>query len=60
MVKRAWSRLVRSGILWSAAGVAGLGCLVIAAFLFNVIAGVAALGVALLFVAIGAPERPQP
>jgi hypothetical protein len=40
--------------------VAGLGCLVIAAFLFNVIAGVAALGVALLFVAIGAPERPQP
>jgi hypothetical protein len=25
-----------------------------------VIAGVAALGVALLFVAIGAPERPQP
>lgn len=58
MVKRAWARLSRSGILWSLAGVAGLGCIVAAAFLVNVIAGLVAVGVALLIVSIGAPETP--
>lgn len=57
MVKRSWRRLVASGVLWSAAGYAGLGCLVGAAWLFAPIAGIAVLGVALLFVSIGAPER---
>jgi hypothetical protein len=61
MVKRAWTRLTRSGVLWSIAGLAGLACLVAAAWSAHPIAGLAALGVALLFVSIGAPDsRSQP
>ncbi len=58
MLRRAWLRLSGSGLLFTAAGFAGLACLVVAAWLLSPIAGLAALGAGLLFVSIGAPERP--